>query len=156
MSRRLQSILPNTLNQLQPRVVDPRKVEEKLKKKQERQKKYYNVGSRVLPSLQNGEMVRVQTGDHWKEAKVKTQVTTPRSYNLKMPNGREMRRNRVHIRKQNGNTATKQPIEDGTSESRVRDDETTLSNLSKSDQSQEYRTRNGRVSKPPERWQAGT
>ena len=42
------------------------------------------------------------------------------------------------------------------SESRVRDNETTLSNLSKSDQSQEYRTRNDRVSKPPERWQAGT
>ena len=113
MSRRLQSILPNTLSQLKPRVFDSRKVDEKLKKKQERQKKYYNVGSRVLTSLQQGEMVRVQMGDHWKESKVKTQVTTPRSYNLKMRNGREMRRNRVHIRKQNGNTATKQPIEDG-------------------------------------------
>ena len=147
MSRRLQSILPNTLSQLQPSVVDPRKVEEKLKKKHER--------SRVLPSLQHGEKVRVQVGDQWKEATVKTQVTTPRSYNLKMPNGREVRRNRVHIRKQNGNTATKEPIEDGISESRG-DNETTLPNLSQSDQSQEYRTQSGRVSKPPERWQAGT
>ena len=154
-SRRLQSILPNTLSQLQPRVVDPRKVEEKLKKKQERQKKYYDVGSRVLPSLQHGEMVRVQVGDHWKEATVKTQVTTPRSYNLKMPNGRELRRNRVHIRKQNGNIATKEPIEDRISESRG-DNETTLPNLSQPDQSQEYRTRSGRVSKPPERWKART
>ena len=104
MSRRLQSILPNTLSQLQPSVVDPRKVEKKLKKKQERHKKYYDVGFQVLPSLQHGEMVQV--GDQWKEAMVKTQVTTPRSYNLKMPNGREVRRNRVHIRKPNGNTAT--------------------------------------------------
>ena len=63
MSRRLQSILPNTLSQLQPSVVDPRKVEEKLKKKQGRQKEYYDVGSQVLPSLQHGEMVRVQVGD---------------------------------------------------------------------------------------------
>ena len=109
----------------------------------------------MLPSLQHGEMVRVQVGDQWKEATVKTQVTTPRSYNLKMPNGREVRRNRVHIRKQNGNTATKEPIEDGILESR-KDNETTLPNLSQSDQSQEYRTRSGRVSKPPERWQAGT
>ena len=127
-------------------------MEEKLKKKQERQKKYYDVGSRVLPSLQHGEMVRVQVGDQWKEATVKTQVTTPRSYNLKMPNGREVRRNRVHIRNQKGNTATKEPIEDGISESRG-DNETTLPNLSQSDQSQEYRTRSGRVSKPLERWQ---
>ena len=132
MSRRLQSILPNTLSQLQPSVVDPRKVEEKLKKKQERQKKYYDVGSRVLPSLQHGEMVRVQVGDQWKKATVKTQVTNPRSYNLKMPR-REVRRNRVHIRRQNGNTATKEPIEDGISESRG-DNETTLPNLSQSDQ----------------------
>ena len=120
-------------------------MEEKLKKKQERQKKYYDVGFRVLPSLQHAEMVRVQVGDQWKEATVKTQVTTPRSYNLKMLNGREVRRNRVHIRKQNGNTATKEPIEDGISESRG-DNETTLSNLSQSDQIQEYRTRSGRVS----------
>ena len=62
---------------LQPSVVDPRKVEEKLKKKQKRQKKYYDVGSRVLPSLQHAEMVLVQVGDQWKEATVKTQVTTP-------------------------------------------------------------------------------
>lgn len=61
---RIHTILPNTLSQLQPRVVDPRKVEERLKKKQERQKKYYDVGSRVLPSLQRGEVVRVQVGDH--------------------------------------------------------------------------------------------
>ena len=151
MSRRLQSILPNTLSQLQPSVVDPRKVEEQLKKKQERQKKYYDVASRVLPSLQHGEIVRVQISDRWKEATVKTQVETPRSYNLKMPNGREVRRNRVHIRKQNGNTATKEPIEDG-----ILDNESTLPNLSQSDQSQGYNTRSSRVSKPPERWQAGT
>ena len=106
-------------------------MEEKLKKKQECQKKYYDVGSRVLPSLQHAEMVRVQVGDQWKEATVKTQVTTPSSYNLKMPNGREVRRNRVHIRKQKSNTATKEPIEDGISESRG-DNETTLPNLIKS------------------------
>ena len=105
----------------------------------------------MLPSLQHGEIVRVQVRDRWKEATVKTQVETPRSYNLKMPNGREVRRNRVHIRKQNANTATKEPIEDG-----ILDNDTTLPNLSQSDQSQEYNTRSGRVSKPPECWQAGT
>ena len=63
MSHRLQSMLPNTLSQLQPSVVDPPKVEEKLKKKQGRQKKCYDVGSRVLPSLQHGEMARFQVGD---------------------------------------------------------------------------------------------
>ena len=63
MSRRLQSILPNTSTQLKHYAVDPGKVEEKLKEKQERQKKYYDVGSRGFPPLQQGERVRVQVGD---------------------------------------------------------------------------------------------
>ena len=155
MSRRLQSILPNTVSQLKPQVVDPRRVEEKLKQKQERQKKYYDVGSRALPALQQGERVRVQVGDRWKEAMVNTHVITPRSFNLKISNGREVRRNRVHIRKRNDNVAEKEPIEDGFSETRMYN-ETTLPNSSQPDQSQEYRTRSGRISKPPERWQAGT
>ena len=37
---RIHTILPNTLSQRQPRVVDPRKVEERLKKKKEHHKKY--------------------------------------------------------------------------------------------------------------------
>ena len=86
---------------------------------------------------------------------VNTHVTTPRSFNLKISNGREVRRNRVHIRKRNDNVAEKEPIEDGFSETRMYN-ETTLPNSSQPDQSQEYRTRSGRISKPPERWQAGT
>ena len=137
MSRRLQSILPNTSTQLKPQVVDPGKVEEKLKEKQERQKKYYDVRSRALPPLQQGERVRIQVGDRCKEAIVNTQVATPRSYNLNTSTGRIVRRNRMHIREQNDNTVRKEPIEDGFSESRMHN-KTNQSDSSHPDQNQEY------------------
>ena len=171
MSRRLQSILPNTVDQLQLQVVDPRTVAEKLKEKQRRQKRYYDVGSRPLPPLQQGDRVRVQVCDRWKEATVNTQLTTPRSYNLRTPHGREIRRNRAHIRKQFNEAAKTELMEDGHSESTMPNDtndledrhselmkynDTTRSPPSQPCEGQEYRTRSGRISKPPERWQAGT
>jgi transposase InsO family protein len=99
MSRRLQSILQTTTSQLQPQIVNPKVVEVKLRKKQEHQKRYYDIGSRDLPPLKEGERIRVQVRDRWKEATVDTELLTPRSYNVRTPNEQEFRRNRVHIRK---------------------------------------------------------
>ncbi|XP_028418183.1 uncharacterized protein K02A2.6-like [Dendronephthya gigantea] len=70
MSHRLQSILPTTTKQLQPQIVDAKLVEMKLKKKQENQKKYYDIGSRVLSPVNEGERVRVIDGKKpwWKKS----------------------------------------------------------------------------------------
>ena len=70
---------------LQPSVVDPRKVEEKLKKKQERQKKYYDVGSRVLPSLQQG------------HTKYRQQPSTTVNNRQQPPTGRQIPSTRLQL-----------------------------------------------------------
>jgi predicted DNA-binding antitoxin AbrB/MazE fold protein len=72
----------------------------KLRKKQEHQKRY-DIGSRALLPLKEGERIRVQVRDRWKEATVDAKLSTPRSYNVRTPNRQKFRRNRVHIRKQN-------------------------------------------------------
>ena len=150
MSHQLQFTLPNTESQLQRKVVHPRRVEKKLKEKQGHHKKYYDVGARALPSLQKGERVRVHVGGQWKEATVSAHRTTPRSVNLKTSSGREIRSNRVHMKKQNNDVvAEKKLIENEHSEPGMHI-ETTLPNLSQPDQSPEYRTQSGRISKPPE------
>ena len=48
MSRRLNSLLPSTPEQLTPQVVDPSKVMEKMKQNQEVSKEYYDRGARQL------------------------------------------------------------------------------------------------------------
>jgi hypothetical protein len=162
MSRRLQSILPTTTSQLQPQIVNPKVVEVKLRKKQEHQKRYYDIGSRALPPLKEGERIRVQVCDRWKEATVDAKLSSPRSYKVRTPNGQEFRRNRVHIRKQNDPLKKELLIEDGmvpseaTMSTETTMHDTPVQSEMLKQRSQEYRTRSGRMSKPPEWLQAGT
>ena len=51
MSRRLRSIIPTTNAQLQPKVLDPHKVMEKLRFKQEKKKHYFDQHAKHLPTL---------------------------------------------------------------------------------------------------------
>ena len=160
MSRRLQSILPTTLKQLQRQIVDAKLVEMKLKKKQENQKKFYDIGSRVLPPVNEGERVRVQVRDRWKEATVEEKLSSPRSYKVRTPTGQVIRRNRVHIRKRDDPLETEHVIEDQLIPlGAVKPNESSELNESSEplkESTQEYRTRSGRVSKPPERLQVGS
>jgi hypothetical protein len=134
----------------------------KLRKKQEHQKRYYDIGSRALPPLTEGERIRVQVRDRWKEATVDAKLSTPRSYNVRTPNGQEFRRNRVHIRKQNDPLKKELLIEDGmvpseaTMSTETTMHDTPVQSEMLKQRSQEYRTRSGRIGKPPERLQAGT
>lgn len=57
MSRRLNSVLPNTPEQLTPQVVDPSKVIEKMKQNQEVSKEYYDRGARQLSELNPNDTV---------------------------------------------------------------------------------------------------
>ena len=63
MSRRLRSIIPTTEAQLQPTVLDPNKVKQKLRLKQEKQKYYFDQHTKQLPVL---EKRRADQGRHGK------------------------------------------------------------------------------------------
>lgn len=99
MSRRLRSIIPTTDAQLQPKVLDPHKVEEKLRLKQEKQKHYFDQHAKHLPTLEKGDRIRVQMGSHWKPGVVTEDAGTPRSYRIRTDEGREYRRNRRALMK---------------------------------------------------------
>ncbi|KAK9685778.1 hypothetical protein QE152_g37683 [Popillia japonica] len=50
-------------------------------------------------SFKPGQDVVINNGDGWKSAKILRPADTPRSYNVLNENGREVRRNSLHIRK---------------------------------------------------------
>ena len=112
MSRRLNSLLPSTPQQLTPQVVDPNKVIEKMKQNQEVSKEYYDRGARRLSELHPNDNVRMQVQDKWVPCTVVRQADTPRSYIVKGLNGQEYRRNRKHLRKVNGPPLTTIDVED--------------------------------------------
>ena len=94
MSRRLQSVLSTTPNQLTPKIIEPSQVSEQLEKKQRIHKRYYDQGSRPLSELKPNDPVYMQPGNRWIPATVIQKVNTPHSYIIKTTEGRSYRRNR--------------------------------------------------------------
>ena len=71
----------------------------RLKERQETQKQYHDRSARDLPPLVAGQPVHVQTPQgHWNPAIIQKQCEEPRSYIIKTASGKELRRNRKHIR----------------------------------------------------------
>ena len=110
MSTRLRSIIPTTDAQLQPKVLDPHKVKEKLRLKQAKQKHYFEQHAKHLPTLEKGDRIRVQMGSHWKPGVVTEHVGTSRSYRIQTDEGREYRRNRRALMKSPGSSSTAKDI----------------------------------------------
>ena len=99
--RRTKTSLPTASRLLEPEPV--KQVREKLYERKEIQAKYFNKGSKELPSLQEGETVRMKPKAHdhakrWVKAQVEKQVDV-RSYAVRTEDGRQYRRNRKHLRK---------------------------------------------------------
>lgn len=96
--RRTKTLLPVSEGMLKPRYAD--KVKEQLHYRKGRETHYYNKGAKELPTLQEGDVVRVRPKGNeksWKKAIVEGQVDI-RSYNIRTEDGREYRRNRRHLR----------------------------------------------------------
>jgi len=96
-SRKLKSNLPAKLNN-EHEYKD--KVYEQFKKRQEKQKEYHDRTAHDLPQLYQQQPVYVQhhqTG-LWEKGTIKEKREEPRSYNVTMPNGKSLRRNRKQIR----------------------------------------------------------
>ena len=64
MSRRTKTKLPTSENHLKPRVVE--NIAEKIQKRQNNQRKYYNEHSKTLVTLQKEDLVRMQPFGHGK------------------------------------------------------------------------------------------
>jgi hypothetical protein len=94
-SRKLRTKLPATVQSLQPIVVNRTS---QLLNRQLRQKHYYDAsGTRMLPSLQPGDVIRVRNDGQWQRGKVLARAETPRSYRVQTEQGSILRRNRRHL-----------------------------------------------------------
>ena len=93
---------PTTEAQLQRRVLDPNKVKEKLRLKQEKQKYYFDQHNRQLQVLEKGEQTRVRMGNRWEPGVTVDHAEKSRSYKVKTDNGGEYRRDRKMLMKHAG------------------------------------------------------
>lgn len=91
---RTKTRLPTTQTLLQPRTIEG--VQDRMKVNQDREKHYYDRGSRVLPALSPGDTVRLREGKQWRPAKVVKPTPEPRSY-LVEADGQQYRRNRREL-----------------------------------------------------------
>ena len=100
MSRRTRAFLPTRSSLLQQEVVNPGKVRALAEKKQVVQQKYFNKGAKVLPTLDEGDVVRVKPfvlgQKEWSKGIVQQRLDE-RSYIVETPE-RTYRRNRVHLK----------------------------------------------------------
>ena len=102
MRRRTKTLLPTTQNLLLPRTINLESEKKELRQRQQAQAKYYNRSAKDLPSLSEGDIVRVKPfklGDKvWRKAQVTARLDE-QSYTVKTDNGAVYRRNRQHLRK---------------------------------------------------------
>ena len=102
MSRRTKTLLPTTQSLLLPRTINMECEKKELRQRQQAQAKYYNQSAKDLPSLSEGDVVRMKPfklGDKsWRKAQVTARLDE-RSYTVETENGAVYRRNRQHLRK---------------------------------------------------------
>ena len=101
-SRRTKTLLPKTAKLLKPEVVTGMKQD--LFRRKEKQTKYYNRGAKELSKLHDGDVVRIKPvgkEKNWVKARVEGQVDI-RSYQVRTEDGAVYRRNRRHLRSNDG------------------------------------------------------
>lgn len=101
MSRRTKTLLPTTQNLLLPKNIDLENEKRELRQHQQVQAKYYKRTARDLPSLAEGDVVRMKPFKLGEKSCRKAQVTArldERSYTVETEDGAVYRRNRHHLR----------------------------------------------------------
>jgi hypothetical protein len=94
MGRRTKTKLPTADVLLRPQLKNPEEVRKCLEDRRETARKYYNRGAKDLPNIHAGDTLRVRKQKQWIPAELVSQATQPRSYNVRVPTGRVVRRNR--------------------------------------------------------------
>ena len=112
MSRMLRSKLPTASRLLKPHVVNTKG---KLQIRQQLQKAYYDKSAHPLPSLKQGDAIRIRRGQTWETGIVIGKATTPRSY-IVSSQGTTYRRNRKHLVRTGERTPSVLPWPDYTSD----------------------------------------
>jgi len=153
MSRRLNSVLPSTPEQLTPKIIDPNIVIEKIKQKQHVSKEYYDKGARQLCELQPNDSIRMQVQNRWVPGTVVRKANTPRSYVVRGLNGQEYRRNRKHLRKVNEPSPVPVDIDDIDEPTLQQQEPPQVEQSINSPVIEGNRTSYGRVIRPPARYQ---
>lgn len=97
MSRKTRSVLPTNEELLKPKVIT--KVTDQLADLRKIQKDYHDRNTVHAPTIKVGDDVRMQRGNRdWIAAKVTQQSDKPRSFIVEANNGRQYRRNTIHLR----------------------------------------------------------
>jgi len=151
MSRRLNSLLPCTQEQLAPQVIDPSKVVEVMERKQKMSKEYYDRGAKQLSVLKPNDAVRIQMQGRWVPGVVIRQAETPRSYIVKGPSGCEYQRNCKYLRKVAESVPLPMEIDD--TDENLAPPPTSNNCSSDSPTSATDRTSGGRIIRVPRRYQ---
>ena len=115
MGRRLKNMLPVKEDLLKPPSTE--RDRSMLLRKQEKEKAQFDVGARDMEVLQKGQRVRFRLNGKWVgPGIISKKLEDPRSYLVKW-NGKELRRNRIHLLKTQEKTAVANgfdPIDDDT------------------------------------------
>jgi len=100
MGRKLRTRLPMRAKLLNPKRVNAQEANQWMKKKKQRQKKYFDRGSKELPKLKPGDKVRIKQNKIWIPGKILREAQYPRSYEVECSgNGQKYRRNRRDLLK---------------------------------------------------------
>ena len=139
MSRKLRTTLPSIPANLQPSINSLPKVKEAERIYKQKQAIHYNHRHRArdLPPLSEHESVWIKDRKEYGEI-IKT-AETPRSYMVKTPSNKSVRRNRRHL-------VSTSPVKQPPTE-----DPADTNNKSQSVPEEGYHTRSGRLSIPPKR-----
>lgn len=150
MSRRTRSILPNTHQQLQPKIIRHRDVHIRRTHRQQQQKKYYDRSAKQMSPLHEGQHIRFQEKGYWKPAVVIRSADTERSYHIRASEGQEYRRNRRHLldTTETLNTQTGEDTKHDTQHALHTDTHNAKTTEEASPQAVRYQTRSGREVKP--------
>ena len=108
MSRMLKDKLPRPSTFLFPKLAQ--EAHRSLSARQERQKKYHDRGTKILPPLQVGDPVRIQQGRIWSPAIIMEKHEAPRSFRVRTEDGQVYRRNRKFLRP-SPESETVQPVQ---------------------------------------------
>ena len=95
MNGRLRSSLPMSESLLMPAIHE--EARKQLTNRQQKQQKYYNRGTRPLPPLHKGDVVRYKKGGKWEPAIVLSKHEAPRSFYIQTAQGNILHRNRHHL-----------------------------------------------------------
>ena len=98
MSRNLRSTIPSLPINLKPKIISVQDFQDNREKIQQQQKGYHDKHASSLPTLEEGEHVRMRDGKKWKPVTV-TKNASERGYMVQNPEERKYRRNRSQLLK---------------------------------------------------------